>query len=109
MNLLPVWMRRLLMALSIGLVAGLVCFAWVAWLSPTARIGQRNQRNSYRVRTGMSQRQALAIMGPAQEVKIHPSDKQHMLYTYAAHPFASDAIYLDVGPDSLVTGINHGE
>ncbi|WP_410471234.1 hypothetical protein [Hymenobacter sp. DG25B] len=47
-------------------------------------------------------------MGPADH-KSTCGDTTYTCYTYRTHPFASDDICLTIGPDSVVTGISHGD
>jgi hypothetical protein len=97
------WMRRLLIAMGAGITLMFVCAAWVLSLSPEARTGNRNQRNARLVKLGMSQREALAIMGLPHDVSRYPvGGKMQVNYSYKAGPLASDDIHIMVGPDSLV-------
>ncbi len=92
------------------LVLVLLAYGYVAWWSPEAISGGRNARNAHRVRPGMRSSQARAIMGPAERTtsSSNPGDGR-TIYVYTPPPFASDAIYLAVGPDSTVIGISHGD
>lgn len=100
-------MRTIIVILG-GVILAVVCgFCYITWLSPKAREGKRNQQNSYRVQPGMSQREALKIMGPAKQVLF--VGKQKISYRYSAHPFASDDVWITIKDDSLVTTVNHGE
>ena len=107
------WSRLLLYALlavATCAVAGIALVRWLVSPDPVHDPGIRNARNSYRVRPGMLVGEARAIMGPAERTvpSLDPSDGR-TIYVYTPPPFASDAIYLSVGPDSTVIGISHGE
>jgi hypothetical protein len=103
-------LRRGASALLGLLTLGLLAYAYVLWWSPEADSGGLNARNAQRVRPGMRWSQARAIMGPAEGTtpSADPGDGR-TIYVYSPPPFASDAIYLAVGPDSTVTGISHGD
>jgi hypothetical protein len=110
MNRVLPWMRRLLLALGIGIAFVFVFAAWIFWLSPEARIGNRNEHNSYLVQPGMSQHEALAIMGLPHDVNRYPvGGRMQTNYTYKAHPLNGDNVHVMVGPDSLVSYVSHGE
>ena len=104
------YVRRITGALLGFVVLVLLAYAYVAWWSPQAVRGWRNARNAQRVHPGMRWSQARAIMGPAERTTSPtvPSDGS-AIYVYAPPPFAADAIYVGVGPDSTVTGISHGD
>lgn len=102
-------MRQFLCACSIGLIASNLGFAWAVWLSPQARLGKRNWHYSYRVRPSMGQREALAIMGPAQATKPNPFNSRETIYTYAGPPLAASEVAFWIGPDSVVLGVSHGD
>jgi hypothetical protein len=98
------WMRRLLIAMGIGVAFVFAFVAWVLSLSPEARIGNRNQRNVRLVTVGMSQHQVLTIMGPPHNVSTYlVGGKMQVNYSYKAGALASDDIHVLVGPDSLVS------
>jgi hypothetical protein len=98
------WMRHLLIAMSTGITSVFVFAAWVLLLNPEARNGNRNQRNVRLVKVGMSQHEALTIMGPPHNVSRYPVDgKTQVNYSYKAGALASDDIHVMVGPDSLVS------
>ena len=104
------YVRRVAGALLGFVVLVLLAYTYVAWWGPEAVLGRRNARNAQRVQPGMRWGQARAIMGPAEGTtpSADPSDGR-TIYVYAAPPFASDAIYLTVGPDSTVIGVSHGD
>ena len=85
----------------------LLFFIYVCWLGPSARTGRHNQQQSYLVRPGMTLSQALEILGQPQEKKLQEGGGA--IYTYPAHPFAADDIYLAIGSNGIVKNINHGE
>lgn len=100
------WLRYVLSGL-VGLVTLVVLvFGYVCWVSPASRLGKHHQQQSYLVRPGMSARQALQVMGLPQKQELRGGV---VLYTYAAHPFASDDIYLAISRDGVVKTISHGE
>ena len=73
-------------------------------------LGRRNARNVQRVQPGMRWSQARAIMGPAERTTLSAnSGDGRTIYVYAPRPFANDAIYLSVDPDSMVTGISRDD
>jgi hypothetical protein len=109
MQLFLPWFQRLLLVLGIGVALGISLFVWIMWLSPQARAGKHNYDNSYRLRKGMSQRKALAIMGPPDDTQRNSFRPQKISYSYSPLPLASDLVSFCVGPDSLVTNINHGD
>ncbi|MGI4821049.1 MAG: hypothetical protein ACRYFV_07540 [Janthinobacterium lividum] len=98
------WMRRLLIAIGIGLALVVVFAAWMLYISPEARTGSRNRHHAHLVQLGMSQHEALAIIGPPHDVSKYPVDgRMQVNYSYKAGPLASDDIHIMVGPDSLVS------
>ena len=75
-------------------------------VGPKAVLGRLNARNVQQVQPGMRWSQARAIMGPAERTSPSAnSGDGRTIYVYAPRPFADDAIYLSVDPDSMVTGI----
>jgi hypothetical protein len=103
--MIQTWLRYVLGGL-VGLITIVVLlFCYVCWLSPTARLGKHYQQQSYLVRPGMSTEQALHIMGQPQKQRLLGEE---VIYTYMAHPFASDDIHLIINRDGVVKTIGHG-
>ena len=57
--------------IKLGLLIGicLLLFSYVCWLSPTARLGKRNEKLSYLVQPGMTVSQAVQVLGQPMEKK----------------------------------------
>ena len=100
------WLRYVVAGL-VGLTAlTALVFSYVCWLSPTSRLGKHHQQQSYLVHPGMTAQQAFQVMGQPQKQMLREGE---VIYTYDAHPFASDNIYLAINSKGIVKNINHGE
>ena len=100
------WLRYVLIWFAGLTVLALLLFGYVCWVSPASRLGKHHQQQSYRVRPGMPVQQAMHLMGPPQKQEVLGEE---VLYTYSAHPFAADNVYLAINRDGLVKTISHGE
>lgn len=91
----------------LGSILAICCFLLLLVVVREHIPGQRNQRTSYQVRTGMPKQQALKIMGPpARRIRSATTDSA---YVYNASPAASDNIYVGIGADGTVSGVSHAE
>ncbi len=100
------WLRYVLGGLAGLTTIGVLLFCYVCWLSPTSRLGKHHQQQSYLVRPGMGAQQAFQLMGQPQNEQLRGREA---IYTYTAHPFASDDVYLAISRDGVVKSISHGE
>jgi hypothetical protein len=91
-------------ALIISLLAG--CGAYILFFSPRAKVGLRNKANSYRVRPGMSIKEATDIMGYKGQ-ELHQNE--FLVYQYEPQQLAADCISITIGKDNLVHQVNHGD
>jgi len=94
---------------GIGLFIGvlLLIFSYVCWLSPTARLGKRNEQLSYLVQPGMTTSQAVQVLGQPIEKRIFTTGRT--VYIYQTHSFASDDISFSVDSTNTILSVNHGE
>lgn len=100
---------------SIGLLVSISVFAivlvmyYMLSLSPEAREGKRNQANLKRVKIGMKNSQALAIMGKPKSISRAYPPKEGLVYEFVTPPSASSDLYIHIGKDSSVQTIGIGD
>jgi hypothetical protein len=100
------WLRRALTSLGAGVVAVGLLFCYGLWVSPEARLGNRNQRQARLVQPGMSVVRARQVMGPPQKWQLLATGDT--MYSYQGHPLSSDGlITMTVSPAGIVKNISH--
>jgi len=104
-------MKRLFRLASGIVLSSAILYACVVYysieLSPNARMGKRNERNSYSVQPGMNATQAFQIMGSRTRGNL--TTNGNMLYEYPASPIASNYISIYIDKNSKVVLVGHGD
>lgn len=104
MNHLNKLLKRGLLALLLMAFCLITVVYYVSYLSPQARIGQRNKDNSGKIRKNMSIRQVVLIMGmPDDTIAINHDSLR--VYHYVSPPGASSEIAIYFKQDGSVSHV----